>query len=93
MTASEFSLSSFTWALSIVWGHTLVLPKNREHASREDNDSSNIEPVLVPKVSSLSPCKNDGNKIADCENRFEINAEEGMFKMVATKSYRVHEPV
>ncbi|OQS03480.1 dolichyl-diphosphooligosaccharide-protein glycosyltransferase subunit [Thraustotheca clavata] len=71
----DFTLEAFRWAMSIVWAHSILIPKG-----------SDVEALLVPMVSTMKHSN-------DVENKFDVNFDTNIFTMIASKAYRIGDPV
>ncbi|CAK4067533.1 unnamed protein product [Aphanomyces euteiches] len=78
-TPAQFTLKNFQWAMVAVWAHSILIPKEGNNTSNEPFDA-----VLVPIVSTLSPCD-------DCENH--ITVEDGYLSLVATAPLAVGDEI
>ncbi|ETV98111.1 hypothetical protein H310_08855 [Aphanomyces invadans] len=76
-TPAQFTLKTFQWAMAAVWAHTILVPKLAVDASaRLADDSDLFDAVLVPIVSTLTPCD-------DCDN--VVHVQDGYVTLVASQ--------
>ncbi|RHY88177.1 hypothetical protein DYB35_006410 [Aphanomyces astaci] len=75
-TPAQFTLKSFQWAMAAVWAHSILVPKLQVD-SAVGKDADQFDAVLVPVVSTLTPCD-------DCDNRIQV--EDGYFTLIASQA-------
>ncbi|ETV68166.1 hypothetical protein H257_15895 [Aphanomyces astaci] len=73
-TPAQFTLKSFQWAMAAVWAHSILVPKLQVDPAE---DADQFDAVLVPVVSTLTPCH-------DCDNRIQVEA--GHFTLIASQA-------